>query len=126
MGLVTSTVTVQLRGGGMVAPLAPTLGLPLMATTVPPAHVVAPLAGLALTRFAGYVSVKAAPVIATAFELVSVMVRVEVAFTPTADGLNALRSAERRVGKEGRAPWSPYHSKIDGTLPRELRYWAAA
>src|SRR5438128_11555664 len=62
---------------------------PLAAVTVPPAHVVAPDADAALTRFAGYVSVSAAPVTAVAFGLVSVIVSTLVSFVPIELGVNA-------------------------------------
>src|SRR5438128_1915522 len=62
---------------------------PLAAVTVPPAHVVAPDADAVLTRFAGYVSVNAAPVTAVAFGLVSVMVSTLVSFVPIELGANA-------------------------------------
>ncbi len=97
-----------------------------MATTVPPAHVVAPLAGLALTRFAGYVSVKAAPVIATAFELVSVMVRVEVPFTPIGFAPNAFETAGCAITKSVAEAPDAMPALVVVTLPVELRYEPAA
>ena len=64
--------------------------MPLFAAvTVPPAQVVAPLAAALLTRFAGYVSVNAAPVTAVAFGLVSVMMRTLVSLVPIELGANA-------------------------------------
>src|SRR5438552_1657153 len=111
--LVTFTVTVHEPLAGMVPPLnatlvplfaavtvpAPlagtvpvacaTLPPPLAAVTLPPAHVVAPLALAVLTRFAGYVSVNAAPVTADAFGLVSVMVSTLVSPVPIELGENA-------------------------------------
>ena len=90
MALVTLTVTLHEPLAGIVAPESATLAPALTAVTVPPAQVVAPEAGLAFTRFTGYVSVNAAPVIATAFGLASVMVSVEAPLMPTVAGLNAL------------------------------------
>ena len=89
MPLVTVTVTVHEPLAGIVPPESATLAPPLAAVTVPPAQVVAPEAGVALTRFAGYVSVNAAPVIAVALPLVSVTVSVDVPLRPIAVGLKA-------------------------------------
>ena len=50
---VTLTVTLQLPEAGMVAPASATLAAPFAAVTVPPAHVVAPLAEAVFTRPAG-------------------------------------------------------------------------
>jgi len=61
----------------------------LAAVTTPP-HVVAPEADAVFTRPAGYASVKAAAVAATAFGLVSVMVRTLVSPVPITAGVNAL------------------------------------
>src|SRR6266849_3195130 len=80
VALVTLTVTVHEPLAGTVAPESATLVPLLAAVTVPPAQVVAPLALAVFTRFAGYVSVNAAPVTAVAFGLVSVIVSTEVAF----------------------------------------------
>ena len=82
-------ITVQLPDAGMVPVASATLAPPLAAVTAPPAHVVAPEAGVAFTRPAGYVSVNAAPVIAAALGLVSVIVSVEVTPTPTVAGAKA-------------------------------------
>ena len=83
-------MTVHEPDAGIVPPASCTL-LPLLAAVTTPApHVVAPPAAAVFTRPAGYVSVNAAPVIADAFGLVSVMVRTEVAPTPTAVGANDL------------------------------------
>ena len=80
---VTFTVTVHEPLAGTVAPESATLPPPFAAVTVaPPPQVVAPLALAVLTRFAGYVSVNAAPVTAVAFALVSVMVSTLVSFVP--------------------------------------------
>src|SRR5439155_22240646 len=84
------TVTVHEPLAGIVPPESATLVALLTAVTVPPAHVVAPLAAAVFTRFAGYVSVKDAAVSAVAFGLVSVMVSTEAAFVPTVAGANAL------------------------------------
>src|ERR1700674_2149300 len=93
MALETLTVTVHEPLAGIVAPESATLGPLLAAVTVPPTHVVVPFGVAVLVRFAGYVSVNAAPVIALAFGLVSVMVSVEATLTPTADGLKAFAIA---------------------------------
>ena len=77
MALVTFTVTVQLPLAGMVAPLRLTELPPATAVTVPPVHVVVPLGEAVLTSPEGYVSVKAAPVMAEALLLVSKMVMVD-------------------------------------------------
>jgi hypothetical protein len=53
VALVTFTVTVHEPAAGMVAPASVTFPAPLAAVTVPPAHVVAPFAGVAFTTFAG-------------------------------------------------------------------------
>src|SRR5690348_18006343 len=55
-----------------------------------PPHVVAPLALAVLARFAGYVSVNAAPVTAVAFGFVSVIVSTLVSLVPIEVGENAL------------------------------------
>src|SRR6185503_586913 len=82
-------VTVQEPFAGTV-PVASARLLPLLAAvTVPPAQLVAPEAEAELTRPAGYVSVKAAPVTAAAFGFVSVMVRTEAPPVPMADAENA-------------------------------------
>src|SRR5438132_48358 len=62
LALVTFTVTVHEPLAGIVAPERATLAPPLAAVTAPPAQVVAPDAGVALTTFAGYVSVNAVTV----------------------------------------------------------------
>ena len=80
VALVTFTVTVHEPPAGMVPPESATLAPLLAAVTVPAPHVVAPAGVAVFTRPAGYVSVKAAPVIAAAFALVSVMVRTDGAF----------------------------------------------
>ena len=79
---MTFTVTVHEPLAGTVPVASATLPPPLAAVTLPPAHVVAPLALAVLTRFAGYVSVNAAPVTADAFGLVSVMVSTLVSPVP--------------------------------------------
>ena len=90
IALVTFTVTVQEPDAGIVPPESATLVPPLVAVTAPPAQLVAPVAGVALTRPGGYVSVNAAPVIAVAFGLVNVTVSVEVPLMPIEVGLKAL------------------------------------
>src|SRR6185503_5420075 len=72
---VTFTVTVHEPAAGMVAPASATLAPLLAAVTLPPTQVVAPEAEAVLVMPAGYASVNAAPVTATAFALESVMVR---------------------------------------------------
>ncbi len=90
MALVTLTVTVHDPVAGTVPPESATL-IPLFAAvTVPPAHVVAPLALAVFTRLAGYVSVKAAPVAAVAFGFVSVIVRTDTSVVPIEAGVNDL------------------------------------
>ena len=81
------TVTVQLPVAGIVAPL--TLTVPLVWIAVPGAQVVAALAACVVTP-AGKVSVNAAQVRATPFELLSVIVSVLVPFAAIVAGLNAL------------------------------------
>ena len=67
-------MTVHEPPAGTVPPVSATLLPPFVAVTTPAPHVVAPEAEAVFTRPAGYVSVKAAPVAATAFGLLSVMV----------------------------------------------------
>src|SRR5690349_9530505 len=81
------TVTVQLPFAGMVAPLTPTV--PNAWLAVPGVQVVAALAACVVTP-AGKVSVKAAPVSATALALLSVMVNVLLPFAAIVVGLKAL------------------------------------
>ena len=83
---MTVTVTVQLPFAGMVAPL--TLTEPLVWLAVPAAHVVAADAACVVTP-TGNVSVNAAPVSATAFVLLNVIVNVLVPFGAIVAGLNA-------------------------------------
>ena len=90
LALVTLTLTVHDPLAGTVPPASTTLAPLLAAVTVPPAHVVAPPAAAVLTRFAGYVSVNAAPVTAVALEFVSVIVSTDVPLMPTTAGANAL------------------------------------
>ncbi len=85
----TFTVTVQEPLAGMVPPARATPGPLAAAVTVPPVHVVVPAGVAVLVRFAGYVSVNAAPVIAVALEFDSVMVRTAVSPTPAGFGANA-------------------------------------
>ena len=103
MALVIFTVTLQLPLAGIVAPLNATEPPPAAAVTVPPAQVVAPLGVPVLTRFAGYVSVKAAPVILAVLGFVRVTVNTEVRFLPitfcvndfaTVGGLMTVRVAD--------------------------------
>src|SRR5438477_174327 len=89
VALVTLTVTVQLPDAGIVPPESATLLALLFAVTTPP-QVVAPLAAAVFTRFAGQVSVKAAPVIAAAFGFVSVIVSTLVSLVPIEPGVKDL------------------------------------
>src|SRR5438552_3024387 len=75
----------------MVAPASAKLTPAFAAVTVLPApHVVGPRATAVFTRFAGYVSVNAAPVIGVTFGFVSVIVRTDASLVPIDDGENAL------------------------------------
>ena len=89
MALVTFTVTVQLPDAGIVPPARLSDVPPLVAVTVPPQVVAGEALGV-FTRFAGYVSVKAAPVMAVSLVLVSVMVIAEEPFTSIVFGLKPL------------------------------------
>ena len=82
-------MTVHEPLAGTVAAESATLPPPFTAVTAPPAHVVAPLAEAVFTRFAGYVSVNAAPVTAVALGFVSVIVRTLVSLVPIEVGENA-------------------------------------
>ena len=86
---VTFTVTVQEPVAGIVPPASETE--PAACVAVPP-HVVAAVAATVVSA-AGRVSVKAAPVIAVVFELVSVIVRVDVPEAGIDTGANALATA---------------------------------
>src|SRR5688500_18108365 len=79
----------------MVPPVSATLPPPSAAMMLPPAQVVVAPWGAAFTRLAGYISVNAAPVIAVAFGLVSVIVSTDAAFAATATGANALAMVGR-------------------------------
>src|SRR5258705_111453 len=92
-GEVTLTVTVHEVAAGTPPPGRATLLPPLAAVTVPAPHVVAPAGVAVLRRPAGYVSVNAAPVMAEAFGLVSVMVSTEATPVPTAAGVNDFATA---------------------------------
>ena len=83
-------MTVHEPLAGIVAPASATLVPPLAAATVPGPQLVVPFAVAVFTRPAGYASVKPAPVIAVAFELVSVIVSTEGAFGATPIGAKAL------------------------------------
>ena len=87
MALVTFTVTVHEPFAGTVAPLIET-PVPLFVAVSAPPHVVAPPATAALTRPAGYMSLKATPVTEEALPLVSVIVSRLVSFAPMDDGTN--------------------------------------
>jgi hypothetical protein len=90
VALVTFTVTVQLPDAGMVAPESLSEFPPLAAVTVPPVQVVAGEALAVFTMPDGYVSVKAAPVIAVELGLVSVMTMGEETFISMTLSLNTL------------------------------------
>ena len=79
---------------GTAAPDRTTL-LPLLAAVTVPPHEDTGLAAAVLTRPAGYVSVKATPVVASVFALVSVMVSTETSPVPIAAGANALAATSR-------------------------------
>src|SRR5258706_7868432 len=106
----------------MVAPESATLPAPLTAVTAPPAHVVAPEAGAPLTRPAGYVSVNAAPVIAAAFALLSVMVSTEVPAMPIEAGANALATVGCRRTVRVDDALGAVPALVVVTLPVLLRY----
>src|SRR5256885_16766102 len=79
---------------------------PAVAVTVPPQALVTP--GVAPTCSpAGSVSVKL-PLMATTLGLVMLKFTVVVPLTGIV-GVPKVRSEERRVGKECRSRWSPYH-----------------
>ena len=80
------TVTVHEPDGGIV-PAESATPVPLAAAvTVPAPHVVAPAGVPVLTRFAGYESLNAAPVIAVAFGFVSVIVSTDAPLGATFTG----------------------------------------
>lgn len=86
---MTVTVTVHEPLAGIVPPenvSVPGLVAFTEAVTVPVVQVVAAFETTALRRFAGYVSVNAAPVIAVVLGFVRVMVSVEVSLTATLTG----------------------------------------
>ena len=92
--LVTFTVTVQLPAAGMVPPVSATELPPFAAVAVPP-HVVATFDGVALTSPPGYVSVNAALVSGVEFELLNVIVSVDVPLTGMDVGANAFEIVGR-------------------------------
>lgn len=75
---------------GKVAPLSVNVAPETVADIVPPGQLVAALVGLAITMPLGKLSVTPAPVIAVAFELVSVTVKVDLLPAPILDGTKAL------------------------------------
>lgn len=77
---VTLTVTVQVLFAGMVAPEIASDGPEATAVTVPRGQVVAPPGAAVFVTPAGYVSVKAATVISTAFGFVRETVNNDVPF----------------------------------------------
>src|SRR6185503_847063 len=87
--LVTFTLTVHEPLAGTLAPESARLAPLLAAVTVAPAQVEEPEADAVFTRPAGYVSVKATPVTAAAFGLVSVTVSTLVPLVPMEPGVNA-------------------------------------
>lgn len=92
--LVTFTVTLQELLTATVPPVRETIPDPAVAVAVPPQVLVRPL-GVATTRLAGKLSVKATPASATVFAagLVMVMVNVLNPFTGIPVGLNTLTIA---------------------------------
>jgi hypothetical protein len=86
---VTLTVTVQEPLAGIVPPESARLAPPLAAVTTPAPQVVAPEAEAVFTRPAGYESVNAAPVTASGFGFVSVIVITLVSFVPMEAGPKA-------------------------------------
>src|SRR5471032_1258637 len=120
MALVTLTVTVHEPPAVMLPPLSATLG-PLLAPVTTPPHVVAAPAAAVFSRLAGYVSVKATPVMAVALVLVSVKVSTDAAFGDTDVGLNAFAivGCARTVSVEVAAAAVP--ALVVVTAPVELR-----
>src|SRR5438552_6616225 len=117
--LVTFTVTVHEPLAGIVPPES-ARDVPLFAAVTVPPHVVAPLAEAVLTRPAGYVSVNAAPVTATALPLVSVTVSTEVVPTETAAGVNDLAIAGcASTVSVAEAP-ADGQAVVEGTFPVEF------
>jgi hypothetical protein len=84
---VTSTLTEQDELAGMTPPVNVSELDPATAVTVPP-HVDTTLGALAFTRFAGYESTNAAPVMACVFGLPSVIVSREIPPTTIVVGSN--------------------------------------
>ncbi len=124
--LVTFTVTVHEPLAGMGAPESATLAPLFTAVTVPPAQVVAPPAAAVFTSPAGYASVNAAPVMALALELASVMVRTDVPLTPIGFGLNAFASVACAITvKVAEAP-AELPALVVVIAPVEFRYAPAA
>jgi hypothetical protein len=87
---VTGTVIVQLPDAGIVPPERATELPPLVMVTVPPQVFVEGEPAVFFILADGYVSVKAAPVIATALGLVSVMVMFEAPFIGIVSGVKPL------------------------------------
>jgi hypothetical protein len=96
---VTWTETVQLPDAGTVPPASATVVPFAKAVTVPPAHVVVPLGVAVFVTPPGSESVNAAPVKATPFGFVSVIVSVEGAPVEILEGENDLATVggERTV-----------------------------
>jgi hypothetical protein len=90
MALVTLTVTVQLPDAGIVPPERASELPPLAMVTAPPQELVTGAAAVFFMLAEGYVSVKAAPVMAVVFGLVSVMLIFETPFIRIELGLKLL------------------------------------
>ena len=73
-----------------------------------------------MTRFAGYASVNAAPVMALAFVFVSVIVSVDVPLRPIAVGLNALAIVGCASTVKVAEPPATVPALVVVTLPVEL------
>lgn len=87
---MTGTTMAQLPDAGITPPDKASEDPPLVMLTVPPQVLVVGVAEVFLRLVEGYVSLKAAPVIATALGLVSVMVRTEAPFISIVLGLKSL------------------------------------
>lgn len=87
---MTTAEKLQLPLAGMVLPLKPSVVPATVAATVPPAQVVAALAGLAMVMPLGKLSTTLAPVMAVALGLVKVTTTEEVPPAAIVDGVNPL------------------------------------
>ena len=89
---MTSTENVHEPLAGMVAPLKAS-DMPDVAATVALVQVVAALAGFAISKPPGILSVTLTPVMARGFELVNVTVNLDLPPAPIVDGTNAFATA---------------------------------